>query len=272
MSVSTHQSSCGSSLPMCVIYTQQTPEQAKDVLLAARSARTGIEERLWLLRESRIPGFLTLSWLGAADPEATSIRCGIFEQPDKEFLARPLVDDEMKKISEGFPLSGGFVYANSRKARRDEKVRKAVAAFFVRLAEEGFSADMYVLPTRSQESRNQMYYLPSVVQELEHAGDINDEAAQDLQRVIEQSEAFLAKECPLGFESLQNMEAVAILPSGHPCAVPPLREWIGSHATDPMTNEYLDRDELIVSEGPKKLREALAQASLLLASKSKPPV
>lgn len=264
-----------SSITSSSIYAKMEPSVAQEKLTATlrvQYAQGFKPTQLWLLRESRINGCLTLSSLEMQ-------KDGAFKNFDRRFALVQTNEGTVAwtNVSETAVLQelvkeNKIVFMNMHTARKEEN-SKFCALLFDSFKEMGFLPEHYLNPSVQDSSRNSIYssishcaYMAdqlddfSVEEErfLEMLNKI-EKAAQDLR---EQNEDQI---CPITQEMPESVASILTTP--HLYEPNELRRWVAQRGSDPMSRAPVTTEDILLTHAPEKMRRALEKLEQKLSAR-----
>lgn len=213
----------------------------------------------WRLRESRVDGCLT-----ADDCEnRESYRFCLTRNDNNQLVWEFVNDGDKATLSQSQP---NFVYMNKTRANDSEEKCEAFKALLKLLEDEyQLSVETMIVPNRQEQSRDRDYAIigeSNYYQRVAQKGTLSEQQKAKLELRVKENEATEPSTCPISLEELG--EAAAITPAGHAYDPAALETWVGDHPTDPLTRDPLDMSQVLITQGPKKKKEALNKTAAIL--------
>lgn len=256
----------------CSIYAMMEPTIAyKKLQLEYERLRQEeiIPGVLWLLRESRQEGCLTVDYLDL-NKKAGSMRFALIMEAPNQAAKWLKVNDE--KVLKKYIDEDKLLFMNMHTYY--EKSKKSFCnELFAQLEGYGFLAEGYLEPTRQEQSRNTQYSSISKLTFINHKlkTQSTDTVQPELSAMLEQVKIELEQKkeelCPISFNSLQDSSAIAIVPQGEKFEKQALLTWLANNPSCPITRAPLNNENLLVSNAPEKTKRKLKEVEELMVKR-----
>lgn len=257
------------------IYAKMTPEVAHAKLLKQLhtiAASGTLPPRVWLLRESRVDGCLTVSELYRTKGNKyshRSTRCALIKQDDGSVSWTIVNDEEALALL----ISEKKIHFMNKHVANKEDGAALCTALFDLFHANGYSPHDYMEPVDQERSRNSEYQHIScsayINDKIECLTDSLDDYADTLELLadkIAELKVQLEEDitCPINAEI---PEEAAFLTTPHVFDAKTLKDWIKEHGTNPMTMLPASEADILLTHLPQKAKEALERLDTQLERK-----
>lgn len=255
------------------IYAKMEPIEAQKKLMAALRAQYAdshyCPKNLWLLRESRVDGCLTLS-------SVEQQKNGRYQNYDRRYALVETSKDVFRWINVSddailyaLQQEQKIVFMNMHTARKAENI-ELCTLLFDSFKTKGFLAEDYLNPSRKESSRNSIYINISqcayIQNQLDHLPET--ESSQEILERLERTTRMLAEQhedqtCPITDE--QPGEIAGISQTPHLYNLKELTLWVAKSGSDPMTRAPITTDDILPTHAPQKMNMALEELTRQIA-------
>ncbi|MGE4349097.1 MAG: hypothetical protein AB7D28_04985 [Candidatus Berkiella sp.] len=256
------------------IYAKMEPIKAEKKLKAALKAQyeeSGYQpNQLWLLRESRVDGCLTLSSIERQENgsyKGFDRRYALVETSEGVF-AWTNVSDEA--TLHALQQEQKIVFMNMHTARKVKNI-ELCTLLFDSFKAIGFLAEDYLDPSPQESSRNSIYIHVSqcnyIQNQLDHLPETESSSAEIIER-LKRTTRELAKQhedqiCPISFEKPESVAAISQTP--HLYNRKELQRWVAESGSDPMTRAPITMQDILHTRAPEKMHVALEEVTRRIA-------
>lgn len=271
--------------PSLSIYAKMGLEQVQQKLesgVGARFRETHVfPQKLWLLRESRMEGCLTLSYLKLKEDDSPfRYGCGhmryILLYEGEEMKWKCISGFSEAAIKEQFVDTKRIVFMNMDSVK-EEKYSEIYKSLLDIIGERQFSIDDYLTPSLQESSRNQHYICISsasrVRAELEQCDEEEqvETLIQTAEEVVSKLEEKAQTECPITRDSIGDGSAV-ILNTPHLYQAEAADQWIARAGSDPLTREWIQPNTVLRTNVCQNARKESERLKEVIAQKRRNPV
>lgn len=259
------------------IYAKMEPIEAKNKLMAAVRVQytesDSPSSKLWLLRESRVDGCLTLSSVEQQENgsyKSFDRRYALVKTSEGVF-AWTNVNDEA--ILHALQQEKKIVFMNMHTAHKVENI-ELCHLLFDSFKAIGFLAKDYLNPSPQESSRNSIYINVSqcnyIKNQLGHLPETESSSAEIIER-LKRTTRELAKQyeeqiCPISFEKPENIAAISQTP--HLYNRKELQRWVTESGSDPLTRTPITMKDILYTRAPEKMHVALEEVKRQIAMRS----
>ncbi len=259
----------------CSIYAKMDPEDAYKKLKTehARLWKEHIRPgKLWLLRESRQEGCLSIDYL-TPDEKTGSGRFALVRETPEQAAKWTLVNKP--ELLEKYASEKKIVFMNMETYYQQSN-KSFCNALFSQLEEYGFLAESYLEPTRQEKSRNKQYASLSKLTFINHKlkTQSTDTTLPELSAMLDEVKSELKQKkeetCPISFSNLQEARELAIVPQGEIFEKQAVVTWLANNPSCPITRAPLNKEGLLISQAPDKTKRKLKEVEKLMEKQKKP--
>jgi len=265
-----------------MIYVKMEPDLSFDILAkSAHSKLSSLKQNesfmVWLMRESRIPGCLTIDCIKykKADKKESilnkkiSLRFIYVKTPEGNLWK---INNDRKKCLE-LQENDQAVYLYSLNIDNESHAHE-LASLVEKIQDRGFEIDSYVFPNRQQASRNEAYsgysqsnYIVTKAKKSTSTAELEQLAAE-----LEKLRTQIRKDdtCSITQNPVWDSESFAIEPSGgHVFDCDAIEQWLQKNPTNPLTREVLYQRDLLITSAPLKRTLSISKSEEKINEKIK---
>lgn len=251
------------------IYAKMEPIEAKKKLMAALRAQYAeshsYPQQLWLLRESRVDGCLTLSYIVQQEDSSykDQHRRYALVKTNEDTFAWVCVSDDA--TLHALQQEEKIIFMNMYTARKEENLSFCDLLFDTFKA-TGFLPEYYLDPSQQESSRNSVYINISRCTYIQN--QLETEPSKEILEKLEHTTRMLAEQhedqtCPITFEKPEGVAGISQTP--HLYHLQALENWVNGNGSDPMTRASITVDNILPTHAPQKMHTALEEVTRRIA-------